>query len=162
MMNKLLMLPLAILILCALFQITMGESPEYTWSLVQDDVEIDVPNGIGGEWEIKIIDKDWVSFDIDLYSPTSLIVLLGLAIGIGVLAGIRAVSSGLSDSAGALILNAIIFMGLWGVLSVASTPLFFDESMNLPDSEINIGLMLWMVLTICYSIGFIQEATGGD
>ena len=161
-MNKLLMFPLAILILCALFQITMGEAPEYEFSLLQNDIDVEIPNGIGGEWDITIIDKDWVSFTVDLYSPEALLTLLVAAIAIGILAGVRVVSSGLSESSGGLVLNAIIFMGLWGVLSIVSTPMFFDESFNLPDSAVNVGLMLWMVLTICYSIGFIQEANGGD
>lgn len=85
-------------------------------------------------------------FDINM--TTGIVALIIALVAVGVVAGIHVLGSGLSDYSVQLIHKSCIYYGLWGVFSALS----FMAFLNIPI----FGLVLWLGLTLIYSIGFFQ------
>lgn len=84
------------------------------------------------------------------------LVILFSAIILGTVTGIHFLGSGLSDTTQKIIFNSVIYLGLWGIFSILAYDLLSDMS-----TELGFGILLWMILTIVYIIGFAQTIQGG-
>lgn len=137
-MNKLLMFPLFFLLVLSMYSIAgdaqtfSGESPE-----LPDDVTVDIP------------EADTQEFNI--WENTYAIAIIIAAIAVGILAGIRIFSSGLSDQAQSLLFNTILFMSLWACLSAVSFKFMFQNPYT---------VTLWILITTIYTIGLGIHMTG--
>lgn len=89
----------------------------------------------------------------DVNMTAGIIALIIALVAVGVAAGITVLGSGLSNFSVQLIYKSATYYGLWGVFSAlgfvgfSSIPIF--------------GLMLWLVLTLIYSVGFFQTLNVG-
>lgn len=77
-----------------------------------------------------------------------IIVIAVISVGIG----INILGSGLAETTVKLITSALAYTGLWTVLSVLAIPLIFQIEI--------FGLLIYISLTIGYTIGVIQQITG--
>jgi hypothetical protein len=91
-------------------------------------------------------DSTTASFSINMIGG-----LLALIIGltaVAVVAGIRVLGSGLSEKSVTIIYNSTVYYGLWGIFSALSIVLFSALPL--------FGMLLWLGLTLCYSIGYFE------
>ena len=107
---------------------------------------------ISGVNQTVVLPEKQVKFDAWL--ATGIMALLAGALVIGGAAGIRALGSGLSDTTQQMIFQAAIYLGLWASFSIMASIYLMDSDLN------NMGLMLWIFLTVLYVIGFSQEISG--
>jgi len=140
-MNKLILFPLAILVIITIFWIMLGESIEiYGFEGVFEGSGTDIP----------------VEFTINIDPIEGMIgSLIGIAVAIALI-GIRILGSGLSEKSVHIISTAILYTAFWGTLSLFSYDLF---------GEIPIfGAALYILLTILYAGGAAMEFSdeGGD
>jgi len=103
------------------------------------------------EW-IKIDDLGISgSFNIDVIAGAIAIIIVIAVIGIGI--GINVLGSGLSETTVKLIITAISYTGLWALLSVLASPLLFEIEV--------FGGVIYIALTLGYTIGVVNKMTGG-
>jgi hypothetical protein len=95
-----------------------------------DNVTIDIPSADSQE--------------LNIWDTTGAMVILVIAISVGIIAGIKVLGSGLSDMSQNLIFNAILFLGLWAVLSIVSADFLFETTLV---------TLFWVTLTTIYIIG---------
>lgn len=149
-MNKLVMLPLGIMLLLTIYaSVYTGE--EY----VTDSVDL----GTVDEMQINgtptgQIELPGDSEEFNMWGLEGAFIILIIAIALGIAAGIRVLGSGLSDEAGHIIFASTVYLGLWGVLTIVVTDFMFGTLLI---------SMLWLILTIIYVIGVTMDINGtGD
>jgi len=148
--NKLIMIPLTFIIILAIFSFTAGfEVSEIVYTEGEDGT---YTANISGVNQTVVLPEKQVKFDAWL--ATGIMALLAGALVIGGAAGIRALGSGLSDTTQQMIFQAAIYLGLWASFSIMASIYLMDSDLN------NMGLMLWIFLTVLYVIGFSQEIAG--
>jgi len=149
-MNKLIMIPLTFIIILAIFSFTAGfEVSEMVYTEGEDGT---YTANISGVNQTVVLPEKQIKFDAWL--ATGIMALLAGALVIGGAAGIRALGSGLSDTTQQMIFQAAIYLGLWASFSIMASIYLMDSDLN------NMGLMLWIFLTVLYVIGFSQEISG--
>jgi len=134
-MNKLIMFPLAILIITTLFWILLGGSVEvfYYTGTLEGSGGSDVP----------------VEFALNIDPIEGMIWgLIGLAVAISLI-GIRVVGSGLSEKSVHIIITSILYVSFWGALSFFSLELFASIPI--------FGVALYILLTVLYALGAAME-----
>jgi hypothetical protein len=89
----------------------------------------------------------------DINMTAGIIALIIALVAVGVAAGITVLGSGLSNFSVQLIYKSATYYGLWGVFSA----LGFVGFLSIPI----FGLMLWLILTLIYSVGFFQSLNVG-
>lgn len=128
------------------------------FSLILGDTFIDTPFEIGIDSEATVndvaktftVDLEWITFEID--PVAGMIVIFIVIIVIGLLLGIQVLASGLSPESIRFVMNAILYFGIWSVLSALASPLIFGIEI--------FGTLIYIVLTVAYVIGVIQKQTG--
>jgi len=148
-----------VLILISVVQVFYGATPEASQGWDGVSITMPWPDFLGGDLHITLFDG-WFQSST-LFGITGAITWLTIAVALGILAGIRAVSSGLSDASEKLIFRTTVFMGLWGALSAVSVPFLTDESFVI-EGYPNLGMIFWMVLTLLFVIGFAFNESGGE
>ena len=106
-------------------------------------------NGTTPEWlNVEGLSTSY-SFGID--SAIAIIIVVAV-ISIGI--GINVLGSGLSDTTVKLITTALAYTGLWSVLTLLSAPLIFQIE--------TFGSIMYIALTLGYTIGVVNKMTGGN
>jgi len=92
------------------------------------------------------------TFAID---PTlgAIAILLGIIAIAGIL-GIQAIGSGLSPTSIRVIMIALMYFIMWGLLSILAEPLISSISL--------FGSFIYVGLTVMYIIGVVQKISGGS
>lgn len=129
------------------------------FSLILGGVFVDIPVQItiGGK---QTLGETTTTFEIPIGDFTlridpvvGLITIFIVIIVIAVLLGLQILASGLSPESVRFIMLALLYFGLWGLLSTAC--------FNLITSIQVFGTMIYLVLTIAYVIGVVQKISGG-
>lgn len=145
-MNKLMVFPLIIGVLCmmfASFQALDGTGPLAGFNPNNQTVDGSEKDGPGVE-----------EYEVNIWGTGGMLILLGAAIAIVVVAGITVLGTGLSGLSQSILFLSVFYLGIWAMLSVAilnyvsGIPLF--------------GMFFYLCITILYTIGFASEVTGGD
>jgi len=129
-------------------------------SFILGGVFVDVPMSISikGKQKLGAITTDWElpigDFVIRIDPVQGLIVIFVVIIVIAAILGIQILASGLSPESIKFIMNAILYFGIWTLLSI---PCF-----NLIISIEIFGTLIYISLTIAYVIGVIQKLSGGN
>lgn len=129
-------------------------------SFILGGVFVDVPmsisikgsqklGGIPTAWELPIGD-----FTLRIDPIVGLIAIFIVIIIVAAILGIQILASGLSPESVKFIMNAVLYFGIWSLLSV---PCF-----NLIISIEIFGTLIYIILTIAYVIGVIQKISGGN
>lgn len=141
------MVTLTILVVLTLFSFILGS--DFVGSIYDSGIEETVlVNGTATEITYTGYDSVF-SIDPVLGAIAILIVILVIAVALG----IQIVGSGLSSTSIRIIVICIVYFGMWGLLSVLAEPLI---------SSIEVfGTMIYVSLTIGYTIGVIQKISGG-
>lgn len=92
-------------------------------------------------------------FNFDLFSGTGLVATLILLAAAGILAGIGLFGSGLSDTSQVILIKSVGFLGLWGALTIFSSPLILDDTGLF-------GILIYFGLTMVFGIGFVFDIAG--
>jgi len=106
----------------------------------------------GTNTTIDIPEAGTQTFNLSGIQMTMVILIAILAVSI--VAGVRVLGTGLSDTSQAMIFNSGIYLGLWGVFSVLAYSLIDDMS--------TFGWLIWLALTIMLVIGVAQQTIGGS
>lgn len=150
-MNKLIIYPLLIIFLCGAFnQLLVYGNIDFTTT---NTLNIDSQTGTiinNGTSSTISTDSNSAIFNIDMI--TGLIALIIGLVSVSVIAGIRILDSGLSEHSVKLIYNATVYYGLWGVFSSLSFTLFLLIPI--------FGALIWLGLTLIYSLGFFETTWG--
>lgn len=142
-MNKLLLFPLAIMFfLTLMITMVIGVEPSGTSGDFTDTGGIIMPGSDSTNGSVEIPQGGSHTFDI--WDSTGILVIMIVAIGIGIVAGIRVIGSGLSPESQMMIFNSIFFLGLWSCLTVISRDVLFENSMT---------SILWFILTAMFVVG---------
>ena len=146
-MNKLLMFPLAVMFMVSMFIfVSLAVSP------VTETGNYSNTSGIIIDDEEHYIDSDsGKSQSIELWAVGAFLILLGIALAAGIVSGISFVGSGLTDTSQKMIFLSIMFLGLWGALTVISTTIFFDNI---------IMTVIWLNLSFTFVVGLAFEING--
>lgn len=144
-MNKLILFPLTLMfILTAFAFIYNGDT--LTSSISENEYNMSI-NGTNATVDIPIGDM----YTFDIWGATGVMVILVAALFLGVLTGIRILGSGLSDYSQKLIFMSTVYLGLWAVLTVATSSYIFGGIF---------GTMFWLAITFMYVVGIASSATG--
>ena len=109
-------------------------------------------NGTGSEW-IKLEGLTVSgSFNIHALEGAIAVIIVVAVVGIGF--GINVLGSGLSETSVKLIVSALAYTGIWLLLSVLSSPLLFSIEV--------FGGIIYIALTLGYTIGVVNKMTGGN
>ena len=97
--------------------------------------------------------------DVLFFIDTSNLLTAGIALLITVavvagLSGITFLGSGLNPQSARIIIFITAFGGIWAVLSILASSLIFQIEV--------FGTIIYISLTIAYSIGVIQQISGGN
>ncbi|QYW08120.1 hypothetical protein 15570_00023 [Lokiarchaeota virus WyrdV1] len=93
-------------------------------------------------------------FTIRIDPVAGLIVIFIVIIVIAGLLGIQVLASGLSPESIKFIMNAILYFGIWSLLSALCFNLIISIEI--------FGTLVYITLTIAYVIGVIQKLSGGN
>lgn len=149
-MNKLLIFPLGIMFMLTVYAVAYtGDTATGNSENFSDASHIGV-NGTADFGEVNIQKETF-----NIWGATGAMVILIASIGVGIVAGIKLLGSGLSDTAQTLIYQSILFLGLWACLSVMTSQIMFAES---------IITFVWVGLTIMFIIGLglhFNQSAGG-
>ena len=127
-------------------------------SFILGGVFVDVPIEIAVEGSqttneaVKTFDFPIGDFVFKIDPVAGLIVIFILIIVISALLGIQILASGLSPESIRFMMNAILYFGLWSLLSVMASGLIFGIEI--------FGTIIYITLTIAYVIGVIQKISG--
>jgi hypothetical protein len=142
-MNKLLVFPLTFMFLLTIFSLLYiggrpyGDSPDYS-----SPDETNITGSEAGSGTVQLPDAS--SHKITLLAG-GVLLLIAIAITVGIISGFHILGSGFSATSQSMIINAILFMGLWAVLAVIASDIIFQGF---------IAVILWMIITVMYVIGF--------
>lgn len=142
---------LMILIVMSIFSLVLGG--EFISGIV--NIAIDNEALVDGEVTTFVVEGIDVLFTID---TTVLIVagiaLLGTVIVVAAVTGITFLASGLNPQSSKIIIYLTAFIGIWAVLSILSWDLI---------REIEVfGSVIYITMTLGYTIGVTQTITGGN
>lgn len=139
---------LAIMGVLTLFSFILGNT--LFGNIISDTFASDII--VNGTTQSLEFSKYSETFAID---PTlgAIAILLGIIAIAGIL-GIQAIGSGLSPTSIKIIMTALMYFIMWGLLSILSEPLI--SSIKLMGSFIYVGL------TVMYIIGVVQKISGGS
>lgn len=146
-MNKFLLFPLGFMLIISL--IGMWYNPSFSFSGQSDDWS-STPGGYNNT-TVNVPGASPVA--INLNSSTTILALLLGAIAVGIAGGVSILGSGLSGNAQNVLFNSVIFLGLWGVLSLFGASVIFNSN--------DAMLFLWIVLTIIFVIGLASHISEG-
>lgn len=149
-MNKLLIFPLAFMLLLTIFSMVYAGavySPDSTpdYSTI-DGIEIN-----GSPTSVEIPEAG--SYTFDIWDTTGFLLILTAAIAIGILAGINFLGSGLSETSQKMLFDSVLFGGVWGCLSIVSSDFMFSIAYT---------ALLWLCLTLIYIIGVGMHMTQSE
>lgn len=150
-MNKYMLFPLVIVLIMAIISSLGADSSTYS-----DTIDLDPYAGgsiTDDEGTTNIDVEGIVDADIDINGMTAGIALLIAALAVGVVAGIKVLGSGLSDLSQRMIFLTVVYYGIWSIFSVFAWDVISDM--------LTLGIMLWLVMTISYTLGFAKEVTSG-
>lgn len=148
-MQKLLTLPLAVMLLLSLVSFVSGGNLSNGSIDLAGGGSIDV-NGTSGS--VNLPNQQAQSFNI--WTTEGAIVILIAVLAVGIVAGVTVFGSGISTTAQKMIILGTGLFGLWACLSITSQNIFSNGGV--------FGSIIWIALTIMYVLGFIMQATGGD
>lgn len=139
-------LTLTILLVLTILSVILGTS--FTDTLVETTIDNEALID-GGSKTIEIEGVE-ILFNIDpVIGAIAMIIVIA---SIGGVVGIQILGTGLSPESVRVLIMAIAYTGIWGVLSILSLPLI---------SSIEIfGPLIYVVLTLGYVIGIIQKFGG--
>lgn len=146
-MNKLLIIPLTFMLITTI--IGMLYDPNFDFLTSQTAVG---NSTIGGNNTTVNVPGSG-TFSINIDSSAAIMAIMACAIGVGVIAGFSLFGSGLSDTSQTILFNSVIFLGLWGVLSLFASNLIFVDT---------VLTVLWIGLTIIYLIGLSIHMMGTE
>lgn len=155
-MNKLMSIPLFFMFILCIISVAYGIVPDESSTLEIDTNENPPARHIWNLWGLidTSAESDESRFQFSLWIGAGAIGILVAAIAIASASGITVLGSGLTEYSQRSLFNGIVYLGLWGVLSLASfTMIVFDES--------GIGWIIWTVLTLMYLLGYVQEQNYG-
>jgi len=137
---------LSILLVLTLVSVVVGSN--FIDSLVQSNIDQEVLID-GGSKTFEISGTD-IMFNID--PLVGAIVILIAVIGFAIVIGIQVLGSGISPESIRIIIACTMYAGMWGILSVLSSPLIMSIEV--------FGSLIYVSLTIAYVIGIIQKLGG--
>lgn len=151
---KLILVPLLILILFAtISQLLPTGSSTINFTSTSTTGAYNITGNQTLDATTSVLTNTGVSSVWDINMTAGIIALIIALVAVGVAAGITVLGSGLSNFSVQLIYKSATYYGLWGVFSAlgfvgfSSIPIF--------------GLMLWLILTLIYSVGFFQTLNVG-
>lgn len=157
-MNKMLIYPLIILFILAIFSQVYAFSQNTVTTIdlsYNSSTTIDSQTGqLIQNKTLTEISTSSTNAIFDINMTGGFIALIVTLIVVGVLAGIQVLGSGLSDSSVKLIYSSTVWFGLWGVFSGLTFVLFVSLQIA--------GLIMWFGLTLIYALGFFDKTTGGS
>ena len=144
-------LTLLIMIVLTFFSIILGES--FIGSIV--NVGIDNTALVNGSTATYFVEAEDLLFQIDTGSLIIAgIVLISTVIAVASITGIQVLGSGLNTQSVRVIIIATSYIGLWASLSILAFNLI---------TQIKVfGGLIYIGITIAYSIGVIQKISGGN
>ncbi len=142
---------LMILIVLTLLSLILGEN------FLSGIINLSVDNEalIDGVPSTFVVASQDVLFFIDTSNLLSagIALLITIAVVAG-LSGITFLGSGLNPQSARIIILLTAFGGIWGVLSILASSLIFQIEV--------FGVIIYISLTIAYSIGVVQQISGGN
>lgn len=149
-MNKLIVFPLSILIMIVIINFIGGDTLSGDGFAVNTTGDSTI-NGTTTTYEAQ----GGGIFSFDLFSGDGLLITL-IALGaVGIVAGIQLFGSGLSETSQRMIVLSVGFLGLWGALTIMAKDVILEGTGWF-------GIVLYLILTIIYGIGFLFQFTGSD
>ena len=141
-------LALSILLILTILSIILGSN--FTASLIETTIDNEaLVDGVSSTFEIEGTN---IVLNIDpIIGAIAMIITIAT---VGAIIGIQILASGLSPESVRVLIMAIAYTGLWGVLSVLS--------INLIVSIQIFGSLIYIVLTIAYIIGIIDKLGGSE
>lgn len=143
---KLIMGSLLIMFILVILTVILGG----TYLTTTDTIIIDSEALIDGE--TATFEATTGIFTIGIDSLEGLVIILTAVIVIASLVGIQVLGSGLSDSAVRTVTIVSVYAELWLILSLMVNSLVWSIEI--------FGTLIYILLTIIYSIGVIQKITG--
>lgn len=156
-MNRLIIIPLALMILFALFSSVLN----FTDVLTEDEIAFEdyqarlnsTKTGDNTEEYMIELPFDDSGTSFSFFSPQGFLLLLIGVVAIGIASSITILGSGLSPHGQSLIFQFGIYFAIWGILSAVSYSLLSNMD--------TYGGILWTILTLSYTIGFTNEMSFG-
>ena len=140
-----------VLMVLTLFSLILGEN------FLSGIVNLSVNNEalVDGVPSTFVVESQDVLFFIDTSNllTAGIALLITIAIVAGV-SGITFLGSGLNPQSARIIIFITAFGGIWAVLSILASSLIFQIEV--------FGSIIYITLTIAYSIGVIQQISGGN
>jgi len=144
-MNKLLIFPIFIMLLLTVYSSVYTDT-EYVGS--GDDYSelegIELNDTSTGNVDIPIAGEQ----DFNLWDLKGALIILTLALIVGIVAGIKVLGSGLSETSIMILFASISYLGLWACLSIVSMEFVFGHIE---------ASLLWIGLTIMFVLGVTQS-----
>ncbi len=141
---------LGILIVLTLFSLVLGE----TLIGVSATILVDNTAIVNGSTTTFVVEGLDVVFQIDTTSLiTAGIALIVSIIVVAGITGIQVLGSGLNPESAKIIIVITGYIGIWSALSIIA--------FNLITSIQIFGSIIYITLTLAYSIGVIQKLSGG-
>lgn len=144
------MLTLSIMVLLALFSVVLGS--DFMSVIIQ--TKYTAESIVDGVRSIVIGGNETGSVEFGINALEGAIPILGIMLVIVLFLGITVVATGLSTEAVKIALYLTFYVGIWVLLSG------FSE--NLIRSIDIFGALIYITLTIGYTIGVIQNMAGGS
>jgi len=91
---------------------------------------------------------------LNIWSINGVLIILGIALAAGMVAGITVLGSGVSGFAESLIFSSILYLGLWGCLTIISSSFFFNNG--------PLVMIIWVGLTMLYVVGFATQINSSE
>lgn len=149
-LNKLMMVPMAVVLLIAVLSTLMSGSASYTSNMDLDGYGSGGITNNSGTEDISIEGVTDQTINVSGIQAGLAILIAGISVGIA--SGIRVFGSGLSDTAQKLIFMTAVYYGIWALFSVFAWSLLEDLAI--------FGSILWIMMTIIFTIGFAQDFNG--
>jgi len=142
---------LLILSIIGLFSLILGSN--FFGQIIE--VAVDNTAIVNGSITTYVVEGQEVLFFIDTsVLITAGIVLLATMIVVAGITGVQVVGSGLNPASSKIIIIITSYIGIWGVLSVLAFSLIVSIEI--------FGLLIYIMLTIAYTIGVAKSIGGND
>lgn len=89
----------------------------------------------------------------NLFTIGGMLALLLVAVGLGIVASLSFLGSGISAPGQQIIFNSVLFLGMWACLTLVSSQIMFDNI---------VMSMIYFTVTIMFVIGLGMHMSGGD
>ena len=137
-MNKLILIPMMVLILCTVVSFITGGNVVGPGFNVDDPSSSTIINGSTTTFE----SSNGGIFNFNLFSGDGLLLVIIALAAIGIVAGISLFGSGLSEFSQNIIVKSVGFLGLWAAL------VLFSKDIIMTGTGI-FGILVYFALTIC-------------